>query len=178
MPMLDHLREARSTLWRVHNKAQVLLEWRIWLSDYHSEDSRWCHRSRLPHLNDSSLPCPNEVDQTTCSETKWSTRTIQCVFCENRGHSAEDCKEFTNVKDRTEKLKSASRCFLCLNRGHFLKKFSKKLKFVVQSAQNPIITQFSMQTSSIHFCESKGHSFAWVLYITDYPHLDYGTHWA
>jgi len=54
-----------------------------------------------------------------------------CVFCENRGHWAQDCKEFTDVKDRTEKLKLASRCFLCLNRGHSLKNCSKKGKFLL-----------------------------------------------
>jgi hypothetical protein len=51
-----------------------------------------------------------------------------CVFCENRGHWAQDCKDVTDVKDRTEKLKLASRCFLCLNRGHSLKNCSKKGK--------------------------------------------------
>jgi len=39
-----------------------------------------------------------------------------CVFCENRGHWAQDCKEVTDVKDRTEKLKLASRCFLSESR--------------------------------------------------------------
>ena len=51
-----------------------------------------------------------------------------CVFCENRGHWAEDCIEVTDVKDRTEKIKLASRCFLCLNRGHSLKNYNKKGK--------------------------------------------------
>ena len=70
-----------------------------------------------------------------------------CVFCENRGYRAQDCKEFTNVKDRAEKLKLTSRCFLCLSRGHFLNNCSKKGKFIVQSAENPIITPFAMQTN-------------------------------
>jgi hypothetical protein len=49
-----------------------------------------------------------------------------CVFCENRGHWTQECKEVTDVEDRTEKLKLASRCFVCLNRGHSLKNCSKK----------------------------------------------------
>jgi hypothetical protein len=51
-----------------------------------------------------------------------------CVFFENRGHWTQDCKEVTDVKNLTEKLKLASRCFLCLNRGHSLKNCSKKVK--------------------------------------------------
>jgi hypothetical protein len=51
-----------------------------------------------------------------------------CVFCENRDNWAQDCKEDTDDKDRTEKLKIASGCFLCLNRGHSLN-CSKKGKF-------------------------------------------------
>ena len=35
-----------------------------------------------------------------------------CVFCDNEGHWAQDCKEVTDVKVRTEKLKLASHCFL------------------------------------------------------------------
>jgi hypothetical protein len=41
-----------------------------------------------------------------------------CVFCESRGHWAQDCKKVTDVSERKEKLKLAHRCFLCLNRGH------------------------------------------------------------
>jgi hypothetical protein len=51
-----------------------------------------------------------------------------CLFCENRGHWAQDCKDVTDVKDRKEKLKLAFRCFLCLNRGQSLKNCSKKGK--------------------------------------------------
>ena len=52
-----------------------------------------------------------------------------CVFCDNRGHWTQDCREVTDVKDRMEKLKLTSRCFLCLNRGHSLKDCSKRGKF-------------------------------------------------
>jgi len=51
-----------------------------------------------------------------------------CLFCDNRGHWAQDCREFTDVKAGTEKLKLASRCCLCLNRGHSLKNCSKNGK--------------------------------------------------
>jgi len=53
-------------------------------------------------------------------------RDLFCVFCDKRVNRAQDCKEVTNVKDRTEDLKLASRCFLCLNRGHSFQNFSKK----------------------------------------------------
>lgn len=41
-----------------------------------------------------------------------------CVFCEDKGHWAQDCRKVTTVRDRMEKVKSVGRCFLCLNRGH------------------------------------------------------------
>jgi hypothetical protein len=46
------------------------------------------------------------------------TRMNHFVFCEAEGQWAQECKNVTSVTDRREKLKSAHRCFLCLNRGH------------------------------------------------------------
>ena len=67
-----------------------------------------------------------------------------CVFCDNRGHWDQDCKEVTDIRDRTE---LASRCFLCLNLDHSLNICSKKGKFIVRSAENPISTPFAMRIS-------------------------------
>jgi hypothetical protein len=41
-----------------------------------------------------------------------------CVFCESKGNWAQEYRMVTEVSERREKLKSAHRCFLCLNRGH------------------------------------------------------------
>jgi hypothetical protein len=41
-----------------------------------------------------------------------------CVFCDSKGHWAQECRKVTRVSERKDKLKSAQRCFLCLNRGH------------------------------------------------------------
>jgi hypothetical protein len=49
-----------------------------------------------------------------------------CVCCEARGHWAQDCRKVTNVSECKEKLKSAHRCFLCLNRGHNARICSRK----------------------------------------------------
>jgi len=51
-----------------------------------------------------------------------------CVFCEAKGHWAQECKKVTSVTDRREKLKSAHRCFLCLNRGHSMRACNKRDK--------------------------------------------------
>jgi len=51
-----------------------------------------------------------------------------CLFCERNGHWAQDCKAVTDVKGRVEKLKSANRCFLCLNRGHHTHAYIKRGK--------------------------------------------------
>ena len=41
-----------------------------------------------------------------------------CVFCESKGHWAQECKKVMEVSECREKLKSAHCCFLRLNRGH------------------------------------------------------------
>jgi hypothetical protein len=54
------------------------------------------------HTKSTKLPTP---------KTKGRQETF-CVFCENRGHWTQDCKEVTDVKDRKEKLELATRCLL------------------------------------------------------------------
>ena len=51
-----------------------------------------------------------------------------CVFCESRGHWAQDCKRVVDIGERIDKLKRANRCFLCLNRGHTSSNCRKKGK--------------------------------------------------
>lgn len=48
--------------------------------------------------------------------TKWHEPF--CVFCDYRGHWAQDCKKITDFAERIERLKKANRCFLCLNKGY------------------------------------------------------------
>jgi hypothetical protein len=50
------------------------------------------------------------------------------VFCEAKGHWAQECKKVTSVADCREKLKSAHRCFLCLNRDHNVRACNKRDK--------------------------------------------------
>lgn len=80
---------------------------------------------------DSFLPTTATFQVST--KSKKLTRSSQftepfCAFCERRGHWAQDCKEVTTVKERIEKLKRSSRCFLCLNRGHGARNCSKRGK--------------------------------------------------
>jgi hypothetical protein len=58
------------------------------------------------------------------------------VFCESTGHWAQDCKAVTDVKEGIEKLKSANRCFLCLNRGHHTHACSKRGKVFCSRCKN------------------------------------------
>jgi hypothetical protein len=51
-----------------------------------------------------------------------------CVFCDSRGHWAQDCKKITDITERVEKVKRANRCFLCLSRGHTASNCGKKGK--------------------------------------------------
>ena len=67
-----------------------------------------------------------------------------CVFCECNSHWAQDCKAVTDVKGRIEKLKSANRCYLCLNRGHHML-VVKGARYSAQSARRDIIGLFYEQ---------------------------------
>jgi len=77
---------------------------------------------------------PTAVTLHVCSKSgstsRNSRRSVEpfCVFCESNSHWAQDCKAVTDVKERIEKLKSANRCFLCLNRGHHTHACSKRDK--------------------------------------------------
>ena len=51
---------------------------------------------------------------------------IFCVFCESKGHWAQEWKKVTEASERKEKLKSAHRGFLCFNRGHNATDCSKR----------------------------------------------------
>jgi len=63
------------------------------------------------------------VLQVNCNQSKSGrkdrhTREPFCVFCESKGHWAQECKKVMEVSECREKLKSAQCCFLRLNRGH------------------------------------------------------------
>jgi len=62
------------------------------------------------------------------STSRKSRRSVEpfCVFCESNSQWAQYCKAVTDVKERIEKLKSANRCFLCLNRRHHTHACSKR----------------------------------------------------
>jgi hypothetical protein len=49
-----------------------------------------------------------------------------CMFCESKGHWAQECKKVNEVSERREKLKSAHSFFLCSNRGHNARVCSRK----------------------------------------------------
>ena len=48
------------------------------------------------------------------------------MFCESKGHWAQECKKVTEVSKCREKLKLAHRCFLSLNRSHSARVCSKR----------------------------------------------------
>jgi hypothetical protein len=143
MPTLEHSREARTTFGRRHNNS-----WPAWIKVWKERLSlgRFAVMS-LVSTPSSQRPLPSMSTQVHQNTPKPRGRQEPfCVFCENRDHWVQDCKVVSDVKDRTDKLKLASRCFLYLNRGHSLKNCSKKWKFIVQCAENRIITPSVMQT--------------------------------
>jgi hypothetical protein len=58
--------------------------------------------------------------------TKWHEPF--CVFCDYRGHWAQDCKKITDFAERIERLKKANTCIFCLNKGHTASNCRKKGK--------------------------------------------------
>ncbi|KAJ4437471.1 hypothetical protein ANN_17615 [Periplaneta americana] len=70
------------------------------------------------------------VDTKTGSRSRKSRSTPDpfCVFCESRGHWAQDCKVVPDASERVKRLKNDNRCFLCLNRGHSSRNCSRKGK--------------------------------------------------
>jgi hypothetical protein len=80
-----------------------------------------------PASNFTPTAATVHVRSKSGSTSRKSRRSVE-PFCEGNGHWAQDCKAVTNVKERVEKLKSANRCFFCLNRGHHTHACSKRGK--------------------------------------------------
>jgi hypothetical protein len=100
---------------------------------------KWKERSSLGRFAEMSpVPTPSRQRQLSSMSTQSPPHHLLLNQKVHRNHSAcsvklgatglNSAKEVTDVKDRTEKLKLASRCSLCLNRGHSLKNCSKKGK--------------------------------------------------
>jgi hypothetical protein len=82
----------------------------------------------LDHLNSMPSAAALHVNSKQSKSERKDRHTGDpfCVFCESKGHWAQDCRKVTEVSDRRGKLKSAHRCFLCLNRGHNARVCSKR----------------------------------------------------
>ena len=89
-----------------------------------------------------------------------------CVFCEGRGHWAQDCKLVVEVKDRIQKLQGSSRCFLCLKQGHSVKNCSKRGKALCSKCKKPhhysICTSENLISTSVNKIDTQS---------PDYTHL-------
>ena len=83
-----------------------------------------------PASNFTPTAAALHVHSKAGSTSRKGRRSVQqfCVFCECNGHCGQDCKAVTDGKERVEKLKSANRCFLCLNHGHHTHACSKRGK--------------------------------------------------
>lgn len=49
-----------------------------------------------------------------------------CAFCESYGHWAQDCQKITGSRQRMEKLRKSTLCFLCLKCGHIASNCGEK----------------------------------------------------
>jgi hypothetical protein len=83
---------------------------------------------KLDHLNYTPSAAALHVNSKQSKSGRKDTHTGDpfCVFCESKGHWAQDCKKVTEVSERREKLKAAHCCFLCLNRGHSARACGRK----------------------------------------------------
>jgi len=75
---------------------------------------------KLDHLNYTPSAAALHVNSKQSKSGRKDTHTGDpfCVFCESKGHWAQECKKITEVSERREKLKLAHRCIHCFNRGH------------------------------------------------------------
>jgi len=91
-----------------------------------------------PAFNFTPTAAILHVHSKSGSTSRKSRRLVEkfCVFCEYNSHWAQDCKVVTDVKERIEKLKSANRCLLCLNRGHHTYACSKMGKVFCLKCKN------------------------------------------
>jgi hypothetical protein len=72
-----------------------------------------------------------------------------CVFSESKGHWAQECKKMTEISERREKLKSAHRCFLCLNRGHNARVCSKRGRALCTRCKGTHHRSISTETGAV-----------------------------
>jgi hypothetical protein len=120
--------------WIIHVKRQSLSEGDILKLEFLGEEvdgaltaQKICGEALdNPNYFPSAMALHVNSKQTKSGQNNRHTGYPFCVFCESKGHWAQDCRRVTEVSERREKLKSAHRCFLCLNRGHNAKVCSKK----------------------------------------------------
>jgi hypothetical protein len=123
--------------WIVHAKRQALSEGDILkLMEFLGEEVYWVLITQKirGESTDNSKYIPSAAALHVCSKQPRSGRKDRhkgepfCVFCEAKGHWAQECKKVTSVTDRREEHKSAHRCFLCFNRGHNARACNKRDK--------------------------------------------------
>ena len=73
------------------------------------------HPSQQPRKN------PGRGPPTALTLVTGASPTTNCVYC-GQAHSSSSCQAVTSIDERKTILRSAGRCFMCLRRGHILKK--------------------------------------------------------
>lgn len=51
-----------------------------------------------------------------------------CYFCDNTSHSSTQCKKYSSLESKNERIKSAQMCKKCLKKGHSMEVCNFKLK--------------------------------------------------
>jgi len=132
--------------WIVHVKRQGLSEGSISrLMEFLSEEVEGALTAQKirsesndpPHYTPSAAALHVSSKQPRSGRKDRQKNEPFCVFCEARGHWAQDCKMVTSVKHSREKLKSAHRCFLCLNGGHNARACNKRDKASCTKCRGP-----------------------------------------
>ena len=75
-------------------------------------------RAILTDTNSKGKPSSNAKGQLSRALLSVNADKQSCCYCGAEGHSASQCKKYSNTEDRKKLIRESGRCFNCLRKGH------------------------------------------------------------
>ena len=72
----------------------------------------------LTDTNSKGKPSSNAKGQLSRALLSVNVDKQSCCYCGAEGHSASQCKKYSNTEDRKKLIRESGRCFNCLRKGH------------------------------------------------------------
>lgn len=102
--------------------------------------------------NNASSHDPSSKDARRDGPSKNANREAHCIYCDAKGHWAQDCRTIVDVQARRDKLKKDSRCFLCLGKQHNIRTCRRRKKIPYSTCK-----QFIMPRSAPVYRKVQSH---------------------